>query len=590
MIAAIIIAWAHPATGYELDIYKSTPIFTWIFLVLAISGGAYIIFHQIITKGYETSRTWLLGLLVLVLSRFALLYIPYIRGYVSWNGDNIAYLGFIKDILQHGHFSSSDIYPITPVLLTQVISITGITDGIAANLSTALISVIFVLSIYLLVGAVTHDKRQQLLSVVIAGSVFLAGGYNVILCPNGWSILFMPLLFYFLFSQSTGAYRRSYRILLIILLVVYPFFHPLSSLMVIVAFCIIVLTCSLFMRLSKQKLNIFSLSPKSLASYIMIELILFTTWILAHSQFNLNIQLFGQQISSGVGSGELGNLGESLNKINVHGMAFIVLLFKMYGGEIILVILSIAGILWFLTHIRHRNDNKVLNPLPLAFVFLVFGLFFAGYLLGLPGMASLGEGQWNRRFLGYVDILIPLFGAYALYLLIVKVKRHRLVYASTFCLVVMSSILSITTLYVSPFSMQPNNQITHQDMTGMLWLINEKPINTDSTIGCAFVANPPAWFAKGILGLDETAERIDLSNAVQFADHFGYDGNNTIGEQYSQDLYAAIIEADRIVYVTVWEAVGRFLDHDYIMLDADKTVNRLYDNGETTVYYVSAIR
>jgi hypothetical protein len=80
------IAYSHPARGYELSIYESTPTFVWIFLIFSITGGVTIIVHQVYTKAYKSSNFWLFGFLILILSRVSLLYIPFIRGYYTCAG------------------------------------------------------------------------------------------------------------------------------------------------------------------------------------------------------------------------------------------------------------------------------------------------------------------------------------------------------------------------------------------------------------------------------------------------------------------------------------------------------------------------
>jgi hypothetical protein len=78
---SVLLAWKNPATGYELDIYTSTPLAIWILLGAAITIGAGIILHQLFTKGYERSNFWLIGLFVMVIARFGLLWIPHVSVY-----------------------------------------------------------------------------------------------------------------------------------------------------------------------------------------------------------------------------------------------------------------------------------------------------------------------------------------------------------------------------------------------------------------------------------------------------------------------------------------------------------------------------
>ncbi|MHB8104701.1 MAG: hypothetical protein ACYDG5_04085 [Dehalococcoidales bacterium] len=173
--ASLLLAHNSPATGYELDIYNSTPVLTWVFLSIAMLGGAVIIVQQVVTKGYQSSRTWLLGLIVLVLSRFGWLYVPYIRGYYTWLGDNITHWGYIKDVLNTGHFYTENYYPVTHSLVSQTLLVTDIPIQSATNLSTAFFSVFFIVATYLLATAVMPKRGQQLLATVIAAIVMIGG-------------------------------------------------------------------------------------------------------------------------------------------------------------------------------------------------------------------------------------------------------------------------------------------------------------------------------------------------------------------------------------------------------------------------------
>jgi hypothetical protein len=117
-------------------------------------GGAAIIIRQVANNDHATRWEWLLGLLVLMLARFTLLYIPYIRGYVSWHGDNISHWGLLKDVLTTGHLYAENYYPVTHSILAQTILVTGIPVQLVANLSTALMSVLFIAGTYLLAKSV----------------------------------------------------------------------------------------------------------------------------------------------------------------------------------------------------------------------------------------------------------------------------------------------------------------------------------------------------------------------------------------------------------------------------------------------------
>ena len=237
LTGALLIAHSSPATGYELSIYASTPVLVWIFLALACAGGVFLIVHQVVTQQHERSRIWLVGFLILLLVHVSLLYVPYIRNYASWQGDNLTHWGHLRDILNTGHFTKLNPYPVTHTVLAQVVSVTRLPLGTAANLSTCFLSVGFVLSAYLLATATLPQKGQQMLAAAVAAAVMLFGGYHVCLMPNGWSIMLFPLLLYAVLKCHNWAHL----VIALTLVVLYPFFHPLSSLMAGAALISIVL-------------------------------------------------------------------------------------------------------------------------------------------------------------------------------------------------------------------------------------------------------------------------------------------------------------------------------------------------------------
>ena len=242
--------------------------------------------------------------------------------------------------------------------------------------------------------------------------------------------------------------------------------------------------------------------------------------------------------------------------------------------------------LWFVkrNYIK-KTMREIQNISILACLFIIFGFFYAAYLLGLPGTAALGQGQWDRRFLGYVEILIPLFAAIAFYALFTTLHFRKIVYSFGIILIMISSVLSIASLYNSPYTNTPNDQITLMDMAGAKWFIDRK----DISISYSYIMSPVADFASGIIGTTATNQRTDISkNITQLADHFGYSEYSNLGIQFSENRYAVVTKYDRTIYSTVWKQVGRFDNSDFVKLEKDPSVNKLYVNNEMDIYYIKA--
>ncbi len=69
---------------------------------------------------------------------------------------------------------------------------------------------------------------------------------------------------------------------------------------------------------------------------------------------------------------------------------------------------------------------------------------------------------------------------------------------------------------------------------------------------------------------------------------FGYDENDSLGEYYSDDIYLVSTNKDKIIYEEVVPDVAhlRFIDNDFIQLDNDNTVLKLYENEYLRSYYI----
>lgn len=88
---ANIIAYLNPSQGYELSFYEQTPLCVWLLIAISVICGLFVIFFHI--RNEQKDNFWLLlGLSLLILIRISLLYLPFIRGYYTWNGDNISIL------------------------------------------------------------------------------------------------------------------------------------------------------------------------------------------------------------------------------------------------------------------------------------------------------------------------------------------------------------------------------------------------------------------------------------------------------------------------------------------------------------------
>lgn len=568
---SVFIAYTNPAKGYELSIYQSTPSLVWIFLIISIFGGVVLIVHQVYTREYENNSFWLFGFLILILSRMSLLYIPFIRGYYTWRGDNISHIGSLKDILFTGHIANDNFYPITHILLAEIKSITGLSVELVANHSTALFSIFYVISIFLLATSTLKEKGGQLLSVAAIGCV-LFDCQDVYIMPNGWSVRYLPLVFFFFFKSNKS---WEYKLLLVITLIVYPFFHVLSATVLVISLMIIGSIRSLFIIFGRKNLSLNNILQSFPIIQVLIIVVILFPWILSFRRFNPNIRLLYWSLITGQSSSVLGAMNIKLDKIGIHGVDFVILLIKQMGDNIIfLVLTSVAAIILLKNYKNNKELEKYQNLIILMGITIAIGFLYAAYLFNIiPGLGAIA----SARLPTYLILLTPIFAGYSYQEFLIR-KRAPIIASLSIILIMTASIISIFSLYPSPYITRPNISVTQMDMDGFRWIISYK----NEKIGYTDIMSPPHRFIEGVLGTEESKRYRSL----KIPDHFNYPNCSTLGESYKEDRYAVITQMDKIIYDTVWKIVGRFNKEDFDRLDNDETVDKLYTNGESDIFYI----
>lgn len=578
VILAIVLAHRSPATGYELSIYTSTPFPVLWLLLLSLAGGVGIVVHELFTSRHEERRTYLIGFAVILLGATAFLCLPLIRDYVASTGaDQLGHIGFVTDILRTGHLGDANVYPVTHSLLAQIASVTGLSALQVVNLNTVLVLFIFTLTTYLLASAVLPNKGQRLLVALVAGGT-MTGISRYYLVPNTWSILMLPLFFYCYFKQD----RIPFRILLVALLVVYPFFHPLSSVAIMIALAAMELPKPVYSRLLRRLgMGVPPwMESRPVLWPLLLEAAVFIPWVTTREGFQKNVNGFWDGLVNFSGAHGVQEAGESLAKANVEGLGLPILMFKMYGELLIFLILTALAAVLLVQQLRFgiRDNGK--------YRMLLFGtwipfalLFFVADFVGLPAFRLLGA----ERMLAYIEVACIPFVGFALWEIATRARCSRLAKVGIYGLVILALALNFHGHYSSPYLIRPSAQVTHRDMAGMTWYLDEK----DPLVPAFYVAAAPERFSQGIVGIQANNLRLDVSLDWQLETHFGYDNFTTMGEQYEGDIYVNINRLDKLAYQTVWRDLGRFNDADFERLEGDPTVDRIYSNGEMEVIFIN---
>jgi hypothetical protein len=578
------------ASGYEISIYTNISPLVWIFLLGSIIGGVTIITYQASRKDCKSNDYfWLVGFLILIISNFIILSLYIFRGYYIYgHGDVLSHLGMMKDILLSGHISQDNLYPVTHILITQIAEVSEISHVLVAKYLHVFFSILFMLYVYCLSKAIFHNRSYVLLStaasITLFFSLFQTGIY-----PHLLSMLMLPL-FYYLYFKTLEERSLEFEILFITLLIMYPFFHPISALIVILSLVVMEFSKVLYFVLKNKQ--IIQATRQIRTSHILISFITFSLWILSFRQFRYNLQYLVKWLS-----GEASHIAQmsetvgKLEKLHIHRFDIVELLLKMCGDDLIYIILSLIAVFIIFKKIVRSDDEK------LEKAFMVSIWFLLGSLLSIFSFISFRiHDPYRILNLNFSMVVTPLLVGYALS---ESFRKHEMKLKSIWSyvviviivsLIVLPATIGIFSLYTSPYINQPNSQVTQMEIEGMTWLFNYK----DRTIKTIEILSITSRFADAILGYNWHNERNDISTRSSegknrfIPDHFNYSYHETLGESLVRDNYAIISKYDRVLHLSVWNVIGRFNENDFERLNYDKTVNKLYSNGEFEVYRVNA--
>jgi len=572
-----ILLFYSPITGYEISIYDSTPAFVWTSLFFAIACGIGLIFYFVWNDERVSSVYWLLSIVLIIIARFELLYIPYLRGYITLRGDNISHIGHVVDVLKYSYIGDNS-YPVTHILCSEISLMTSLPPISFINYMTALFSVFFVFSIYLLLKVTSIGRKGQFLAFAAAGGI-LFDQYNVYVMPNGWSLFFLPFTLYIALRTMEC---KTYSIVFVLLLIFSVFFHPLTYL-TLIAILILWAAFNYILKNSGFLADIFEISYNRLFIVpIMLSVILFIWHILSYQKFVPNIHLLWESITSGGNTVPIVQLGDTLNRINFDLLDFIELFIKMNGDEFIYLLFLVSA-LYLLVHQYVKYHQKIcVNEAVFVAIPFLFGAVYAAYLLNLvPGLDSIG----SARLLSFTMILTPLSAA--LVLNNYALNKNKIMAIAGLILILTASLLSIFSLYPSPYVFRANPGVTNTDMSGMEWAIDNK----DGDYQILTILSPVTRFADAILGIHDRKIEFGKEDPTVI-DHFGYNNSTHLGQYYDKTAYFSATKMDQIIYETIptYSTVGRFNYYDFVRLNQDITVDRLYHNGESFVCAINLMR
>ena len=571
---ALVAAYSRPAAGYEISIYRSTPLGFWIGGILAGVLGLTVAFSPPATRGV---RALGLGLATSVgLSIFAL---PLVRGYFFYGaGDSMTHLGWARE-LRAGTLSPLEfVYPGIHTMGVYLTELSGfeLTDTLQF-VPLVVFPVVSVVFTALCVQYLT-DSDWGLPVGVAAGLLLLPINHlsiHLLAHPSSQAVLFLPLVLYlvlrFVTAPSDGStVGTPIGIALAVVCVGLVFIHPqeaLSLLLLLGGIAVVQLAASRWRPTSRVARH------RPIYAHAGLTFLVFATWLPQHDRPIGRIRFVLSQFQDvGVTAGaettdtqaaSLAAVGGSIEELFV----------KLFGVALVVSVLAAAVIV---AALLGRLDDRSTGQTALV-RYLTAGLVPLG--LAFLVVFAADQGDHYFRFLGFIMGPVTILGAVGLVALAGRVEgvvSRRTVAAGLVVVLTVAVAAQAAAMHPSPYYYQSTGHVTERSMAGHETAFDHRVEDT------VFISprDGPRRYVDAYYGTP-TIDRTEFpGNGVP-----GPVFNTNISTHYEEDRYLTIREADYEREVELYDGL-RYTAEGFAALERRGNIHRVQDNGGFRLYLI----
>ena len=580
LAAAVAVAYNTPATGYELSIYGSTPLFFWVGTAGALLISVLVVFSRL--DGPAQS----LGLVLGGLSMFTVVSTPIIRGYhYMGTTDSLSHLGTTKDINAGAFDLVASRYPAVHTLGSMVTDITGSTVEHSLLVVVVVFMLCFFLFIPLVVRTLTNDSRLAYIGM-FAGLLLLPLNHispSTYIHPTSQALMYIPVLL-FLFILVYKGNTRAYSVLFMLVSTMFVMLHLQQAANLVVFFGTIAL---LQVAHSSFSGRLPSVGRKPVYSVVFVFGLLFWLWV-------QRVEAFWSAVAATIvvpftdttpaettatRSVSLEAVGGSLPEVFVK-LFSVQLLFSVLAAILMAaVVLRVAGFPLLGSFQEALTRNSPTERTLLAYVtggfvavFAVFGVYLVG-----------GISDQYFRHIGTIMVLVTILATIAVGRAMLALGRRTSGRTARVCTVVLLVVVlaaSFPVVFSSPYFYSPSDQVTEQQMSGYETTFE----NQASGMVFSEVRSSTSRYGNAIQGrsIPEEAYYPEDSDEPGAPDHFA---DQALRTAYDQETYLPVTEADRTRDPVLWQGF-RFSHDDFRYLDAEPGINKVQSNGGYDLYLV----
>ena len=574
--AAVVIARSSPATGYEVSIYRATPILVW-----ALLGGALLIATVVIvmrTSGNLTTIAMVLGGIVMM----SIVAMPILRGYHFFGAaDSLTHLGWTRDIASGAMDPHSLFYPGYHSLSLAVGRFTGISIRLALLVTTISLFAGFLVFVPLTAGLITGDLRAMGFGAIVSWFVLPINNIATHLLPhtNSLALFYIPVLLFslvlFLRSSTDGDESilriKSTGVMLSILSMGIVLFHIQHAVNVFLLFSGICVAQFITRRFYSRR---WVETHQTMYFQTAILGLFATTWAFSHEivarEASLTVQnLYREDIGA---TSTVAQRGGSLTAV---GGSLSELFVKMF------LVSAIIGAVAFVYFVLVRSDRLQVNR-DIRKILLYFGIAFVP-LVTLFGLYFLGKPKMSFRQLGFMYVLITILGAMAIARFSywidqgVSFGRPAIGAVLAVCLV-----LSVLTAFGSPFIYIATPDVSQQEIQGYNTALETRA----EEFPLAALSSQASRYSDAKYGTAEGTTYDFVGSGTGKLNSSAINSGQPSQAYPDSEFHAAFSKRDVVKQTEVYEEIN-YQESGIRRFDTSYQSNRVLSNGEFNLYYVT---
>jgi len=577
--AAVTIAEANPAVGYEVSIYASTPILYWVGIALSLSAGVAALL--LATSWLQ----WAGGLVLSALSILSIPALPLVHSYFFYGlSDGIRHLGYARQLITGDMSFFDEVYP-------GSYSFSGLLGGLSGiPLEQSMLFVVFitfVLYVVFIVLCVRMILPQRSAVVIAAISALMFLPLNHISFHSHFHAFSMttfltPILLYVVFKHITD--RGSDETLpgrisstdlgFAVTAVAITFYHPQTTVNVIIVLGAIVAIQYLSRRFMSDP--VLAESPPVYGQLLFLVLF-FAVWNLQHDAiFSTSSNLIDSLNGLVMGTEQAGEVvTDRTNSARSVGLGIGELFAKLFLVPAFYAIVAAAMVVANLFSKGFKGDSRMITT--------TFSL--AGFALGIYSLAHF-VGQMSGYFfrhIGFGMVLVTILAAIGL----TKAGEHvnelspspaRLIKVLTVAGLVVALTLSILVMFPSPYISLPTQHVSEQQYAGHATAIEYQ---ADGAALASTGANPRRYATAMNQDLDPRLAWGVPPEALP-ADLRRFRGDDFATREFYYYLQTELDEGREM------DAYGglRYDESDFTGVGETVGVSQIMTNGRVDVYHV----